>query len=593
VKLGYFFSRNVGTRAMVSWLTMIALTCLSTHAFAFNTFTVGGDNCNFTSLQDAINASTAGDGNTIFVAHNYTYSGQHLLIQDRKVNILGGYKSCAGDLDSSPTPISGTTGHSVFEIEGNSTVYMSLLTISGADLDGSHKGGGIYFGGSGSLEIVSSTITGNRAGYGGGIDMSPSGAATLTLLGSVISLNTASGQGGGIRLEGQSVLTVDNGTYITGNQATGADDIAYGGGIELVGPATANINGNLNNNTALYGGGVAALASDSGNVRVNLYSTNGDAATLYGNHGTSLGGGVYLKSSRNGPTASLCAKDFAIDANDAGNGAAIFADSDSGHGSAVYLNSPSCSVPDGAIACPAGSACNRIISNVSSQSGSATVLINSAGLMYANRFAARSNTSGRLISLIADTSIASVILDECLLVDNSLTSNLLWGNGGASDTVLFVHSCTMSHNTLGSSDPVIYANVGRLEITSSIIDQPAQTKSYDFTGIAANLFTQYVLTNNTSAFAQGAIDIIQGTPEFVDQPNGDYHEQRTSPSVDVAPSSADSTDLDGNPRSVDQFDVPNIAGPVDLGAYEIQTAAPPGSCLVSDTIFCNGFELTN
>jgi hypothetical protein len=37
---------------------------------------------------------------------------------------------------------------------------------------------------------------------------------------------------------------------------------------------------------------------------------------------------------------------------------------------------------------------------------------------------------------------------------------------------------------------------------------------------------------------------------------------------------------------VDLSDVPNLAGPMDIGAYEIQSDA----CSASDTIFCTGFE---
>lgn len=578
---------------IASWLAAAALACASTQAFAFKLYTVGGDSCSFTSIQAAIDAATDTDGNSIFVARDFTYSNQHLVIRDRTLNILGGLETCDGSDYGAPIQITGTLGQSVIEIEGNSQVYLANLDISGADLDGNHKGGGIYFGGAGSLELAGVSVHDNRAGYGGGIDMSPSGAATLTLISSVVAANVASGQGGGIRLEGPSVLYADTNTYITGNLASGQDDIGFGGGIELVGPATAYINANLNNNTATYGGGVAALASGSGNnAQVNMYSTSGNVTALYGNHATATGGGIYLKSSRDGATASLCANDFVIDANTAANGAAIYADADSGHGSVAYLNSSSCPPPAGAVACSTGPLCNEIADNIASAPGSADIQIQSNGALFANRFAARRNQAGRLIALIADTDTAAVVVNECLLADNSLTSNLLWGAGGASNTDIFVHSCTMSHNQLGSSDPVIYADVTRLEITDSIIDQPPTTQSFVFTGISDNLFTQYVLTNNTTAFVGGP-GIMQGTPLFVDVANGDYHQQRTSPGVDVAPAISGVLDLDGYPRTLDLLDRPNVFGPTDLGAYEIQTQMAPNACAASDTIFCNGFELTN
>jgi len=578
--------------AAAPWLAAVALACASPQALANKLFTVGGDAaCSFSDLQQAIDASDATDFNSILVARNFTYSGQHLVIDGKIINILGGLEECSGEVYGAPIQITGRSGNSVIEIEGNSQVYLSNLDISGADLDGSHKGGGIYFGGAGSLELASVSVHDNRAGYGGGIDMSPSGASTLTLISSLIANNVASGQGGGIRLEGASVLNADPNTFITGNVATGQDDVGFGGGIEMVGPATANINANLNNNTADYGGGVAALASGASDAaQVNLYTVSANVAALYGNHATATGGGVYLKSSRDGAIASLCANDFVIDANTAANGAAIYADSDGGHGSVAYLNSPACNPPAGAVHCATGPLCNEMADNIASDAGSAIVIIQSNGYLASNYFAARRNQAGRLVGLIADTDISGLILQDCLLADNILTSNLLWGSGAGDDSVIFVHNCTITHNQLGAGDPVIYADVTRLEITGSIIDQPQQTQSLAFTGGADNLFTQYVLTNDTSSFVSGP-GILAGSPLFVDAASGDYHQQRTSAGVDVAPASiSNDTDLDRNIRVVDLLDIANDFGPMDLGAYEIQTQLPPPSCAVADTIYCNGFE---
>jgi hypothetical protein len=52
---------------------------------------------------------------------------------------------------------------------------------------------------------------------------------------------------------------------------------------------------------------------------------------------------------------------------------------------------------------------------------------------------------------------------------------------------------------------------------------------------------------------------------------------------------ADGVDRDGNPRTLDLFDVPDQWGPLDVGAYEIQTQAS-GPCSAPDTIYCNGFD---
>jgi len=299
---------------------LLALALGVSNASAFGLFTVGGDaSCTFTNLQDAIDAATDPEGNSIFITRSGAYSGQHVTVNGRSINFLRGLDTCDGTVYGAPVAITGTTGHSVFEIEGNSQVFISLLDISGADLNGSQRGGGIYFGGSGSLEIFGSDIHDNRAGYGGGIDMSPSATSTLTLLSTTIRLNTASGQGGGIRLEGPSTLVADSSNFITTNAATGVDDVGYGGGIELVGPARAYVTASVNNNTATYGGGIAALAAGGSPVSVYLYNQG----ALYGNVATSNGGGIYLKSSNQSADAALCADNFAIDNNQAADGAAI------------------------------------------------------------------------------------------------------------------------------------------------------------------------------------------------------------------------------------------------------------------------------
>jgi hypothetical protein len=102
----------------------------------------------------------------------------------------------------------------------------------------------------------------------------------------------------------------------------------------------------------------------------------------------------------------------------------------------------------------------------------------------------------------------------------------------------------------------------------------------------------YVLTNNASTLAGGTF-IVDGEPAFVDRAGGDYHLQRTSFGVDVAPGDAGvnmDLDLDGNPRTVNLIDMPDGDGPMDIGAYEIQNQI--ASCAVGDTVFCNGFDAT-
>jgi hypothetical protein len=97
---------------------------------------------------------------------------------------------------------------------------------------------------------------------------------------------------------------------------------------------------------------------------------------------------------------------------------------------------------------------------------------------------------------------------------------------------------------------------------------------------------QYNLVNNSSPFVgTNDVGIQQGAPTFVDSANGDYHLKSTSLGVNYAPAGISTVDLDGKPRVVNLPGVTDVFGPMDLGAYEIQSV-----CAVSDTIFCDGFD---
>jgi hypothetical protein len=106
-------------------------------------------------------------------------------------------------------------------------------------------------------------------------------------------------------------------------------------------------------------------------------------------------------------------------------------------------------------------------------------------------------------------------------------------------------------------------------------------------GDADSLVVHYLLTSTDLGYSgSGLLGVLTGTPDFVDAENGDYHQQVTSPGIDFAPA-AGGVDLEFQPRTVDLPDVPNNAGPLDLGPYE---HALDLGCAGNDTIYCNGFD---
>ena len=227
------------------FLAITVFGCLHARvADAFAIYTVGSDAaCGFTDIQAAVNAAGANPGEDyVWIANNKTYSNEQVTIHDQDVIIEGGFTSCS-DFTIAPTDFTTLTGATnagpIFSIGGTSNVTLNNLVLTGANRSSSVEGGAIFFTGSGSLSLSNSTLSRNHAQCGAGIDMSPTGNSTLTLNSNVtIAFNTAETSGGGIRMEGDThLVAVSDQTDIGFNTATSG----YGGGIEIIGPAYADI----------------------------------------------------------------------------------------------------------------------------------------------------------------------------------------------------------------------------------------------------------------------------------------------------------------------------------------------------------------
>jgi hypothetical protein len=157
-----------------------------------------------------------------------------------------------------------------FNNSGTLNLYSS--TISGnsvARKGNANAGGGISNSNSGTVTVSNSTINNNSAYYGGGI----SNRGSLTITNSTLSGNTGN-YGGGIFNSG--TLTVSNSTIDNSKSAY------YGGGVFNTGTLTVS-NSTLYKNSGYYGGGIFNRFSGT------LTITN---STLSGNTATSSGGGI-------------------------------------------------------------------------------------------------------------------------------------------------------------------------------------------------------------------------------------------------------------------------------------------------------------
>jgi hypothetical protein len=179
---------------------------------------------------------------------------------------------------------------------GGGIANYSQATVTSSILSGNsatyYAGGGIY-NLNGTLTLTSSTLSGNSAPGGGGID----NAGMLTVTSSALSGNSVTGLGGGIANESRTPLTVTNST-LSGNSATAGGGIANefdaSGTVTLIG---STVNGNSGGGIFNEGGGPLSLTgcTVSGNSGSGIDNDVGTmtltGSTVSGNS-ANFGGGI-------------------------------------------------------------------------------------------------------------------------------------------------------------------------------------------------------------------------------------------------------------------------------------------------------------
>ncbi|MER5462440.1 choice-of-anchor Q domain-containing protein [Streptomyces sp. NPDC002668] len=222
------------------------------------------------TLRAAVMAANAQPGSTIELS-----AGRYRLTIPPNPDLLNGRTAdpTTGDLNVvAPTTIRGAGAReTVIDADHIDRVFrmgadtsLSDLTITGGvakqrEVPITDPGGG-GIANSKNMTLRRVTVTGNSAGYGGGIFNIPD--SHLTLIDSTVSRNTA-GEAGGIRFDDTG--TVVNST-IADNRVTDDWDrpgslSGYGGGIDIRGTGLVDIrNSTITGNTATDGGGGINIA---------------------------------------------------------------------------------------------------------------------------------------------------------------------------------------------------------------------------------------------------------------------------------------------------------------------------------------------
>lgn len=571
-----------------------AVPALAAPAFA-NTYTVGAASefgCGYTTIQAAINAAAAHVGpDTVLVSDTLSYTDQQLIVADSApLTLRGGYSTCLGRPGGGRTVLRGTGAQSV------------LLTAPGTSVD---------------LILTDLELRGGGAAYGAGIRHIAAGRVTIER--SVIRANIASGSGGGIAMyepagaaTGARTLVIGSGVVIgdanpsEGNQATQG----YGGGLYIATGTLlfAGSGSAIVGNTAANGAGLALIGTGGATAVANIGSGGiANGAVLAGNMASGDGGAIFARG--DGAKVQLITTDaqnpLAVSGNSAAYGGAfalydnaevrawntnILYNTSLQSGAVAYtynggqfaLLHELAGAPMGAVACAAGLRCNRVESNAGGPYGAAIAFQNSSSFSTVNNVTL-------VLATLRGNSGAALFTDSCTVGQSCSLTSILYGSeisgndigaltrfdGGSYFTL---DECTVAGNS--GAGALFQGSRSFLGLGRSILWQPGRDVIGD--GNSGTVSAGSLLVHDISDFPADP-GIRNADPRFIDAAAGDYRLGADSPALDVVENAASvNVSLDGGARVVDLPDVPNLAGPLDLGAYERP--------LPIDLVFRNGFE---
>lgn len=567
---------------------------------------IGDPNCQAGDINTAINQIVCPE-TTIVVTREIDYTSQHITPNGKSFTLkaagydigCGGVQRCdpfTGCHDpgaiAPPLVLEGANGANIMTITGDSHIAINGFNFFGGHpIDNANHnatGGGIYFDGTGELAVTNSIVSSNIADYGGGIAVRGGSAGAILRIDSAtqIIFNTANTSGGGIRLEGNArMIAVGDDILIGENTATPG----YGGGVEILGPARADIGasghlsgGVLDGNGAANGGGVAVINNGNGTPVLRVFARDSDHPSVIANNSASVNGGAIYMDGQ----ANTCLYAPHINNNQAADGAAIYKKQPYGDGGLYINDAPdslgtqcgpeTISALGGAISCNYAAHCNTFTDNNTGGAADSAVINQQFGEFTAQRFSLQSSSAVYAIR----TQDTIINVSRCLITDNQTASSVVVSDYWDVGTSVSYKSCTIANNTIGGNAPVFrFLEQRFVDISDSIIYQPG-LKSVHFTPyIGGDVITaSYIMTNDTTTLPGNNPSIVIDDPRFADVTSGDYHLRNDSPALDFAPDESDQS-LDCYFGTFDLVSVANRFGASDLGAYEL---------LSTDRIFASG-----
>ena len=513
--------------------------------------------CSVHTIQEAIDLARAKGGvNTILVAaredggayrENLRFTG---LPEGSQLEVVGSVQSCSNPEPGETRTIvdgSGSGGGAVAFIDGGVDLEMRGLHLAGGST-------GLMWQGHGRVALTDVAVESN---LGAGIfAIGLGGEARIELLGDVrVSGNFSEGV-----YAWDSMLVIrGDGNRISHNQGSGVV-------VDRMARADIGATGAVIHANGMYG--LHVLHSGETVVAPTLlYSTDpANPLTISANQQ----GAIFQAAT--GSSHEVCARNVAF-MNNSGNLVHV-----EGSLAKFEFNGSGCEFPPAAhVACTSSSQPGEC-STIAYSAAPGRSLISATGGAHIDigRVLIVGNSAATLVSSgnLAEPSGSVVRLDTAVVTGNLATDALFLADEGG---VLDVVDSTVFGNF--GSFPASFAGTRPdvLQAIGSIVDQPQDLLHLAGDPAAAQM--HYVLARNRIGAEGDMHEVVIGQPSYSDSLG---RLASGSPGTDQAPA-AGGVDYDGNPRDVDLEEMPDGAGPRDIGAFE--TPAPP-----DDRIFGDGFD---
>jgi hypothetical protein len=550
--------------------TMVALLVGVATSAEGATFSVGGG-CTHSTLAAAVFAAyLTPEDDLIKVTQALT--NQSAVIEDFRqsvrgtVTIRGGYTSCGDTTSSGRTAIDGTSSQPVIRVE-TSTETLSTAILENLELRGAARGAAVLAGGQLTLNNV--LVTDNRDG--------------------------------GVLVDGGALVTNATTDIFQNGWWEGSPVPATGGGILCIDEGLLDLRGEIDNNRAELGAGVALHSgcdaalnpgtwitsnqstSNGGGLYVSA-GTNlvgdgqGDGIFLWGNHAL-RGGGIYVDGA-----GLVLLQDASLASNAAlFDGGAVYAL----NGATVHLT-PSIGCPDGFWAC------NEIVgSQLSDDVGRGSAVYAFGASVTLRRLRVENNQPNfpqfRVPLFYVGGTNGELILENLVIAGNRAT-NLVEADTGATVIGGYLSSADNSYES-GSTFPSATTITGS-GTTAGFYSSILWDHQGFFISGGAVVELDCLMTNTLAGVPPGSFAISTADPEFLAPASGNLRVGPSSPAVDYCDLGAypfpGAPDFDGLSRPADRPDNANgfpgvEGGTIDIGAHELQLGATP-------FIFIDDFE---